>query len=896
MEIFKKIALTLLSAVFSAALCFGQDNSGNSQKTQEMDVVGHAHMDMGWLWQYNENIKMANDNLRQIVRFMEEYPDYKAVLSQPAVFQFVEKNDPELFKKITKYVKEGRLEPVGGTWVESDNNLPSGEALSRSFLLGQTYYMNHFGRRAVVGWFGDDFGHTSQLPQILRLSGLKYYYFHRCVPGPGMGSFTWEGSDGSKVLAFKSETYNGDPSADNIIRYLRDFPAGGGKTFLPIGAGDHGGGPSRENIENVHRLDADPSFPAKVKFTTAEEFYKSIEPYMADRPTHKGEMQFVFEGCYTNVAEIKEFNRRCENTLYEAELMNTVNWLTGGNYSYDVLHDAWTNVAFNQFHDILPGSAIYESNRESVSRYEEAWRKTRENRDVTFYNLADKIKYRTDYGQPVVAVNMQPYERKAIVEVSVFSYDQPASTGLSIWPDFYGGKNVSAKDGNNMSVLVRDNEGNTYPAQVIAGKMFPPGWRSTVQFVVDKMPAGYKTFYVDVSKPAVNSDPIPVKDGKFTTDYYEVGFDLGTGDINSLIDRKSGKQYVAAGKKFNTLRIYMETKYGGMKSWMINHANYVSDVETVPGSVKITNGPVRACIESDKVWGNSKFHVRTYVYKTYPRVDFDVDVDWLEWGNETKDSPMLRAVFPVNMDSDARLYCHVPFDVVERPANGKFKGGEIPISEANNESIGSVPTTETSFGQEVPAHFFSDVNNGKEGIAIINNSKYGYSYDAGEFRLSLMRSAGNPDFYPNLGRFNIRYSIYPHEGDWAQANVMLEGEAFNNPVYASEPRSTAMEAGSKNAPQEASLFKVDATNVQVTAIKKAESGNELIVRFAEMEGKDTNVTITLPVQVKKARRLNLLEENLPEAAKATVSGKTVTVEAKPHEVVTLGLQVGRLNY
>lgn len=884
--------------LLSALVCQGQvktENTsiseGRASKICEIDVAGHAHMDMDWLWTYDETIKMADDNLRQMVAFLEEYPDFKTVQSQAAVYQFVEKTDPELFKKVVKFVKEGRLEPVGGSWVESDNVLSSGEALCRSFLLGQTYFLDHFGRSATVGWFPDDFGHNSQLPQMLNLAGMKYYYFMRCAPV--FGSFLWEGSDGSQVIAFKSETYNGIPDKASA-GYLEGYPAGGGKTFLPIGVGDHGGGPSRAYIDSVHALDSNPAFPAKMKFTTAEEFFKSIEPSMSERPKHTGEMQFIFEGCYTNVAEVKDFNRRCENTLYENEMFNSLDWLCGEVYPSDLLNELWRSVAFNEFHDILPGSAIYESNRENVARYEETWRKAKENRDIAFWKFTDKIKFQKGIGQPVVAFNLQPVERKAIVEAEVFSYDPPSSSSLSSWGDFYGGKSISPRDGLDMSVTVRDADGNTYPAQIIEGKMFPPGWRSKVQFVVDKMPAGYKTFYVDVSKPDPEVMSVPCKDGVFTTDYFQTSFNPATGDIISLVDKKTGKQYVAEGKSLNTLRIYLETKDGGMKSWMINNADSFSDACTVPESVKITNGPERAKIESDKVWGKSKFHVRTYIYKAYPRIDFDVDIDWLEWGNEEQDSPMLRAVFSIAMDTSARLFCHTQFDVVERPANGKFNGGPVPEWLDNNESLLHVKTTETKLGQEVPAQFFSDVNDGCVGFAILNNSKYGYSYDAGEFRLSLMRSGGYPDLYPNLGRFNVRYSIYPHEGDWAKANVLLEGEAFNNPVYAAEPRSASLDVGGKKAPEEAALFSVDSGNVQLTAIKKSQKGKRLVIRFAEMEGKETTLTLTLPVKIRKASRLDLIERELSGASDPSVKGNKVTVSVRPHEIVTLGLKVKKM--
>ena len=170
-------------------------------------VVGHAHMDMNWLWTYSETMQMCNDNLRQVVAFMDEFPDYTMLQSQAAVYNFVEMVDPPLFEQVKKYVKAGRLELAGGMWTEGDMNMSSGEAITRSFLLGQRYFQSRFGKMAKIGWLPDNFGHISQMPQILKLAGCDYFYFHRCKPYKG--TFWWTGTDNSTVLAYANDTYNG---------------------------------------------------------------------------------------------------------------------------------------------------------------------------------------------------------------------------------------------------------------------------------------------------------------------------------------------------------------------------------------------------------------------------------------------------------------------------------------------------------------------------------------------------------------------------------------------------------------------------------------------------------------------------------------------------------------
>jgi alpha-mannosidase len=854
-----------------------------------IQVVGHAHMDMNWLWTYSETMKMCNDNLRQAVAFMEEFPDYTMVQSQAAVYNFVEKVDPPLFRLVQKYVKDGRLEPVGGMWTEGDMNLSSGEAIARSFLLGQRFFLSRFGKTASVGWLPDNFGHISQMPQILKLAGCDYFYFHRCKPFKG--TFWWKGSDSSTVLCYANDTYNGEIKPE-LKEELKLITPDKHRLLQITGIGDHGGGPTRSDINMVHQLDKTPGYPA-VRFTTAGDFFRKASKEMSGRPTHAGEMQFIFEGCYTNVAGIKEGNRNCESSLYANEFFNTLRWLGGDTYPADELRDLWTNVTFNQFHDILPGSGINEANKESVARYTEVLRKSNELRDQAFRKMADEVNFKTGLGQPVVAYNLHPRERKTIVEANVFSNDPPLTAEEAHWANYYGSKYikpVNKGQGDVASVMVSDGTGRRYPAQIIWGKVTPPGYTSKVAFIVDDIPpGGYKTYYVDLAKPGDFNEPISFKDNTFETDFFRVRFDMKTGGIISLFDKRTGIQYVKEGGQLNRLKMYLEDKKGGMKSWTINKIVGEEDVSHVVSVKVVENGPVRACVETVTTWGKSRFIGRTIIYRAYPRIDYDMEVHWLETGSDSTDSPMLRAIFPISL-KDPAFYCQVPFDVVERPVNGKIGGKEAPGNLKHQNAYG-IQADET-YGQEVPAQRWVDITDGKVGIALLNKTKYGHSFQNGELRLTLMRSAGEPDLYPNLGKFNISYALYPHAGTWKNG-VWDEGEDFNVPVYAAEPPSLSLAGAHSTRPEEDSFVSVDSPGVILSGFKRAEEGNELIVRLAEIEGKESSVNLTLPVDIKSARRLNLVEIPLGNVPEPTCQGKTLQVKIRPHEIVTLGI-TGRL--
>jgi len=880
------IIIILVLAVGSLSSVYGQSKMKPVADT--IHVVGHAHMDMNWLWTYSETMQMCNDNLRQVAAFMDEFPDFTMLQSQAAVYNFVEKVDPPLFQKIQKYVKAGRLELGGGMWTEGDMNMSSGEAITRTFLLGQRYFQSRFGKMAKVGWLPDDFGHISQMPQILKLAGCDYFYFFRCKVYKG--TFWWIAPDSSKVLCYANDTYNGDITPD-LKNEIDIFSPDKRRILQVTGIGDHGGGPTRANIEMVHQLDKTPGYPA-VKFTTAGDFFQKASKEMGGRPTHRHEMQFIVEGCYTTVADNKEGNRNSENALYASEFFNTLRWLNGDKYPADELRDLWTMVTFNQFHDILPGSGINEANKENIARYAEVLCKTTELRNNAFRKMADEIQFQTGMGQPVVAYNLQPYKRKAVVEANVFSHEEPVTAKLADWGNYYGSKYIKPVDqgqGNVPSVLVRDASAKTYPAQVVWGKSTPPGFTSKVQFIVENMPAGgYKTFYIDMSKPGATNEPIPFKDNTFETDFFKIKFDMTTGGIVSLLDKRSNKEYVKEGGQLNKLRIYLEDKNGYMKSWVLNKIVKEEDVTDVASVKVVENGPVRACVETVKTWGKSRFIERTYLYRSYPRIDYDMEVHWLETGSDSTDSPMLRAVFPIAIENPV-FNCQVPFDVVERPIDGKINGKEAPIYlRAKDDGFG--PTGND--GQEVPAQKWVDVTDGKVGVALLNKTKYGHSYHNGELRITLMRAAGSPDIYPNLGKFNICYSLFPHAGDWKNG-VWAEGDDFNVPVYAAEPPSFALVKEHATCPEEASFFSVDSPGVVLTGIKQAEDGKELIVRLFEVEGKDTKVNLSLPVNAVSARRLNLVEFPLKNAVNPVVNGRSVQVKIRAHEIVTLGITTSK---
>jgi alpha-mannosidase len=866
-----KYFFILLLSVVSFNETFSQNKEFKRNKLDTIHIVGHQHMDMNWLWTTDETMKMSQDNLRQTIAFMEEFPDFTLIQSQIAHYKFVEEQDPQLFEKIKKYVAEGRLELGGGMWTQGDMNMSSGEAITRSFLLGQQYYQSRFGKTANVGWLPDTFGHISQFPQILKLAGCDYFYFRRCRPY--LGSFWWQAPNGSVVQAYSNESYNGK-IRDDIKTDLDRIHPNKRRIFQPTGVGDHGGGPTRNMIKKIHQLDQKKDHPA-VKFTTAEYFFKQMEKDMDDQPTHIGEMQYTLEGCYTSVARIKEGNRNAETNLFSAEYLSSLNWLNGNPYPSNALNDIWEMVVFNQFHDILPGSGIHEANAEAIAEYYRVNKNAREVRDQAFRSVVDEIQFKTGLGQPIVAINHQPFNRSHLVTGEIFIYDKPKTARVMSWQRYYQFDSIRPVDigqGKFPSVLVSDGEGNTYPAQIVWGKKFPPGYRIKVQFMADIKPGGYKTFYIDPYRPSKSNYGIVKSGFDFETDFFSISIDPKSGEIIRLKHKRTNKEYTN-GQAIHQHKIYLEKPHGirqkdeNLKhprtdAWNIGKIIDQQVITEVRNVRIVENGPVRACIKVEKYWGNSKIVQKTFIYKSYPRIDYELEVHWLEHSDDFKPSPMLRAVFPISMD-DVRFSSHVPFDVIDREVNG----------------------------QEVPAQRWVDITDGEYGIALLNKTKYGHSYQDGELRLSLLRSPGSPDQYPNMGKFKIEYALFPHTGDWKNG-VLEEGDVFNVPAYAAEPPSQSLKKEDVYKPEERAGLSINGKGVVLSGIKKAENTDELIIRLFEAHGNEQKVEISLPYKIESVRLVDLAERAI-EQGEISLKNNQINLKIKPHEIVSLAVSVAR---
>ncbi|HET6848163.1 MAG TPA: glycoside hydrolase family 38 C-terminal domain-containing protein [Gaiellales bacterium] len=339
----------------------------NATTTHELSAIGHAHIDTAWLWPLAETYRKAVRTFSSQLAYMERYPDFRFACSQAVQYDWIRRRRPDIWDRIRDRVAGGQWIVVGGTWVEPDCNLPSGESLVRQFVHGQRFFEREFGRRCTEFWNPDVFGYNGQLPQIMRGAGIDRFLTQKLswnrFNRPPYHTFTWQGIDGSEVLAHfpPADTYNATADVAELRRSARDYKDHdrSRRSLLVFGYGDGGGGPTPAMLETLRRARDLEGLP-RTTITTSEEFFDALAADADDLPTVVGELYFEYHrGTYTSQAAVKLGNRAGERALHDAEAIAVMALReAGAPYPAGTLADLWQLLLLNQFHDILPGSGI----------------------------------------------------------------------------------------------------------------------------------------------------------------------------------------------------------------------------------------------------------------------------------------------------------------------------------------------------------------------------------------------------------------------------------------------------------------------------------------------------------------------------------------------------------
>ncbi|HEY3087725.1 MAG TPA: glycoside hydrolase family 38 C-terminal domain-containing protein [Jatrophihabitantaceae bacterium] len=399
-----------------------------------ISAVGHAHIDSAWLWPMRETIRKVARTCANVTELMESHAELVYAMSSAQQLAWLKEHRPEVFARVADRVKAGQFVPVGGMWVESDTNMPGGEALARQFAYGKRFFLDEFGVETEEVWLPDSFGYTAALPQLIALSGSRWFLTQKISWNQTNKfphhTFWWEGLDGTRVFTHfpPVDTYNSKLSGAELAYAVRNFADKGGASgsLVPFGYGDGGGGPTREMLARARRL-SDLDGSPRVVIERPADFFARAEAEYPDAPVWSGELYLEFHrGTYTSQAKTKQGNRRCEHLLREAELWcATAAVRLGTAYPYEQLDRIWKLVLLQQFHDILPGSSIHWVHREAVANYAAA-----------AAQLETLITYATSAlagdGTTTLVFNAAPHARGGVPPLGAWPRsDRPPSTTIT---------------------------------------------------------------------------------------------------------------------------------------------------------------------------------------------------------------------------------------------------------------------------------------------------------------------------------------------------------------------------------------------------------------------------------------------------------------------------------
>ena len=813
-------------------------------KNFTVHLVGHAHIDMNWLWLWPETVEVCRATFRQALDFMGDaprrsgdaavpqaaFPEFTFSQSQASTYLAMEQDYPEIFADIGRRVKEGRWEVTGGTWVEGDMNMASGEAIARQILYAKRYFRDKFGVDVRIAWEPDTFGHAWTVPQILKKAGIDYYYFCRC--GKDIPLFWWEAPDGSRVLAYNFGGYSGGVDAsigDQPLEFARAF---GVKDALHVyGVGDHGGGPTRADIESALELQRRLIFP-RVRFSTAQGFFDKVLSQTTEFPVVRDELNFTFEGCYTTHADIKRWNRTSENLLPTAEAFSALAAAYGRAYPRDDFTTAWRNTCFNQFHDIFDGSAIHGSYEYSRGLFEQTHKLGSDALDGALGVIAARADTRGG-GAPVVVFNPMAWDRTDTVTATV---DLPAGTA---------------------QVRVTDDRGKQMPAQIV-GRDAQNGTLK-VTFAAEVPSLGYRVFHVEpVSAEQKHRGGVEGDDaGRLENEFWRVQVDIANGTITSIYDKRRKIELVPPGERANVLQALFEKPHG-MSAWEIGEISRTENLDG-PAEVRaVQHGPASAAIRVTRKWRASTFTQDITLYAGCERIDFVTTADWREIGTPQADFPMIKVAFPAALVR-AEATFDIPFGSIVRPADGH----EVP-------ALKWIDLTGTAAG------------GGEYGVSLLNDSKYGHDVNGSVMRLTLLRCPYDPDPRPDEGEHHFTYSLYPHAGGWRRAATVRRSYELNNPLIAI---TEAAHAG--RLPASRSFLRVEPESLIVTALKRAEDAEDIIVRFYESIGAEARARVIPGFDWSGASDVTLMEA--PTGAAIDVGPSEIRLEVRPWEIKTLRL-------
>jgi len=839
-------------------------------KEYEILLISHAHIDMNWMWGLQETVAATLSTFRTILALMKEYPQFTYSQSQASVYKIVEDYDPAMMDEIKARIKEGRWECTANAWVETDKNMPNTESLLRHISCTREYMRDTWGVSDLeVDFSPDTFGHNANVPEINSYGDVKYYYHCRGHETHHY-LYRWKAPSGKEILAYcEPYWYNSEINAElgaGVVEFAR--MAAGLKTSMAVyGVGNHGGGPTRRDIELAIEMQNWPVYP-KMKFGTLHEYFKKAEAVRDKLPIWDGEINFIFTGCYTTQSRIKMGNRKAEAALTAAESLHAVANLTTG-YSYPAknLTKAWRNVLFTHFHDIITGSNVQESREHAMALYadtmsitntmrENAARAIAENIDTSMIkvdaNIADTWSEGAGVGYGISNFSGVPNPETGRGKVRIYTVFNPLPhprrevVELTLWDWVW-----------DMSRLqVTDHTGCEIPFQM-RDYGFQDYWaHKYFRVYVDvEVPAlGYKTVVVSEKEmdkyPLFTKNDFPRADAPkgptvLENEHLKAVFCQKTGALTSLIDKKTGLEQIKPDSGGGRL-VNVSAENKGMSAWRIGrHLGHTPVTKTLSMEVD-TGGQLRKTLTLVQRVESSEIKTTISLDKDATALAYSFDINWEEysklagggWDNKHGENiPLLIYHLPL-ANTPMAYQTDIPAGHIRRPGRHQDFCG---------------------------LQYGAAVYENSRAVAIVTDCKYGYRGVDDSLSLTLINTANYPDPYPERGVHKI--NLWVAVGNSCPKALKTTADNF---CYPMNYVSTSSHSG--KLPPVNSLMQLDAKTSVFSSAGLAPDGS-LYVRVYETCGKDDTVSLTLPFAPKSAVLVDLHGN---ENGKATISGNIVT--------------------
>ncbi|RKF60763.1 Alpha-mannosidase [Erysiphe neolycopersici] len=792
--------------------------------------IGHCHIDTCWLWPWAETKRKIARSWTNQCNLVEQYPEHRFTFSQAQQCKWLQQHYPYVFERVKQKVKLGAFQPIGGSWVEHDTNLPSGESLSRQFLYGQRFFESTFGERCRTFWLPDTFGYSSQLPQICRLGGLSRFFTQKLswnnINNFPHTTFNWVSLDGSQVICHMtpSETYTSEAEFGDVKRSISQHKSmdQDETSLLVFGKGDGGGGPTWQHLEKLRRCrgmsDTIGILPRVHMGNTVEDFFDQLEQKIEDGlelVTWYGELYFeLHRGTYTTQANNKRNNRKCENMLRSIELLATLASIQSDyKYPKKEIDQMWEATLLCQFHDCLPGSSIEMCYDDSDILYAEVFKIG----DKVLKELGNVFGFQsncdTKIKGPYLALNTMPWHRNEIVS--------------------FGDKQSGVVCG----------EGNLIQINPLH----------------EKSCSGVTLCEISTGVFILKNDQISVT--------------VERGCITSLYDLTANREVIAKGQIANQFVIF-DDKPLYWQAWDVEvfHLDSRKVLQSEVSSVSQQDDHQVTIVTktriSEKSWAKTFIKLSAALIGQQSYVEIHSEIEWRE------DKKFLKVEFPVDIRNTEASY-ETQYGIIRRPTHYNTSWDMAKF--------------------EVCCHKFADLSEYGYGVSILNDSKYGFATCGNIMRLSLLRAPKAPDAHADMGRHNIRWAIFPHEGSLGPKTVRTSFN-FNNPLKVVQASKSILQS-TDNCP----IRLTGNQSLILDAVKRGEDdedvsygnllkrkGKSVILRIYESLGGTCKGSIETTLKVKKVFKTNILEDD--EIRLPFEEGK-INICLRPFEVATFRLQL-----